>query len=62
MLVALRSEIAREESIAPYMVFGDATLKNMASVYATTKEEMLNISGVGQIKYEKYGNRFEDII
>ena len=26
------------------------------------KEEMLNISGVGQIKYEKYGNRFEDII
>ncbi|MDU7537120.1 MAG: HRDC domain-containing protein, partial [Peptostreptococcaceae bacterium] len=31
-------------------------------VYATNKEEMLNISGVGQIKYEKYGKRFEDII
>ena len=62
MLVSLRSEIAKEEGIAPYMVFGDATLKNMASVYATNKEEMLNISGVRQIKYEKYGNRFEDII
>lgn len=62
MLVSLRSEIAKEEGIAPYMVFGDATLKNMASVYATNKEEMLNISGVGQIKYEKYGNRFEYII
>lgn len=62
MLVSLRSEIAKEEGIAPYMVFGDATLKNMASVYATNKEEMLNISGVGQIKYEKHGNRFEDII
>lgn len=62
MLVSLRIEIAKEEGIAPYMVFGDATLKNMASVYATNKEEMLNISGVGQIKYEKYGNRFEDII
>ena len=62
MLVSLRSEIAKEEKIAPYMVFGDATLKNMASSYATNKEEMLNISGVGQIKYEKYGNRFEDII
>ena len=62
MLVSLRSEISKEEGIAPYMVFGDATLKNMASVYATNKEEMLNISGVGQIKYEKYGNRFEDII
>ena len=32
MLVSLRSEIAKEEGIAPYMVFGDATLKNMASV------------------------------
>ena len=62
MLVSLRSEIAKEEGIAPYMVFGDATLKKMASVYATNKEEMLNISGVGQIKYEKYGKRFEDII
>lgn len=62
ILVTLRSEIAKEEGVAPYMVFGDATLKNMASSYATNKEEMLNISGVGQIKYEKYGNRFEDII
>lgn len=62
MLVSLRSEIAKEEGVAPYMVFGDATLKNMASSYATNKEEMLNISGVGQIKYEKYGNRFEEII
>lgn len=62
MLVALRSEIAKEESIAPYMVFGDATLKNMASSYATNKEEMLAISGVGEIKYEKYGKKFEDTI
>ena len=62
MLVSLRSEIAKEEGIAPYMVFGDATLKNMTSIYSTTKEEMLNISGVGQIKYEKYGKRFEEVI
>ena len=61
-LVALRSEIARSESIAPYMVFGDATLKNMASTYATNKEEMLSISGVGEIKYEKYGQMFELVI
>lgn len=62
ILVTLRSEIAKEEGVAPYMVFGDATLKNMASSYATNKEEMLAISGVGEIKYEKYGKRFEDII
>ena len=62
MLVSLRSEIAKEEVVAPYMVFGDATLKNMTSSYPINKEEMLNISGVGEIKYEKYGKKFEDII
>ena len=61
-LVKLRSEIALNESIAPYMVFGDATLKNMASIYATTKEEMLSVPGVGEIKYDKYGKEFENII
>ena len=61
-LVELRREIATNEKIAPYMVFGDATLKNMASSYATCKDEMLLISGIGQIKYEKYGKYFEDII
>lgn len=62
MLVSLRSEIAKEEGVAPYMVFGDATLKNMTSSYPINKEEMLNISGVGEIKYEKYGRKFEEII
>lgn len=61
-LVELRSEIARENHIAPYMVFGDATLRNMASSYAVTKNEMLSISGVGEVKYERYGHKFEDII
>ncbi len=62
MLVSLRGEIAKEEGVAPYMVFGDATLKNMTSSYPINKEEMLNISGVGEIKYEKYGKKFEEII
>ena len=59
MLVSLRSEIAKEEGVAPYMVFGDATLKNMTSSYPINKEEMLNISGVGEIKYEKYGKIYK---
>ncbi|MEG1312253.1 MAG: DNA helicase RecQ [Romboutsia sp.] len=62
ILVELRSEIARENHIAPYMVFGDATLRNMASTYSVTKNEMLRISGVGEVKYERYGHKFEDII
>ncbi|MEF9991580.1 MAG: DNA helicase RecQ [Romboutsia sp.] len=62
ILVELRSEIARNEHIAPYMVFGDGTLKNMASIYATNKDEMLSVSGVGEIKYERYGKQFEELI
>ncbi|MGL5313168.1 MAG: RecQ family ATP-dependent DNA helicase, partial [Peptostreptococcaceae bacterium] len=61
-LVDKRSEIARRDGVAPYMVFGDATLKNIAKVYATTKDEMMSISGVGEIKYEKYGQDFEAVV
>ena len=61
-LIEVRKEIAMENRIAPYMVFGDATLNEMASTYATTKEEMLSISGVGEVKYERYAHKFEDTI
>lgn len=58
----LRHLIASEEKIAPYMVFGDGTLRAMSSSYPVNKEEMLNISGVGEIKYQKYGEDFETLI
>ena len=58
----LRYDIATEEKIAPYMVFGDSVLKSMASTYATNKEDMLSISGVGEIKYEKYSSKFIKVI
>ena len=62
VLSDLRKTIAVKEKIAPYMVFGDATLLSMANTYPTTKDEILNISGVGQVKYEKYGQEFIDVI
>lgn len=62
ILSDLRKTIASKEKIAPYMVFGDATLISMANSYPTTADEMLNISGVGQIKYEKYGQEFVNAI
>ena len=58
----LRQEIAQEERKAPYMIFGDGTLREMSIKYPVTKEEMLQISGVGEVKYERYGERFIDII
>lgn len=58
----LRQEIAQEERKAPYMIFGDGTLREMSIKYPITKEEILEISGVGEIKYERYGERFIEVI
>lgn len=61
-LRALRLEIAREESMPPYIIFSDKTLIDMAEKVPTSKGEMLNVSGVGENKYLKYGNRFLSLI
>ncbi len=57
-LRALRTEIAREENVPPYIVFSDKTLVHMCVIKPETKEDMLTVSGVGEFKYEKYGERF----
>ena len=54
----LRLQIAREESVPPYIVFTDKTLINMCKKLPQTEAEMLNVSGVGQNKLQKYGQRF----
>ena len=54
----LRTEIAKEEKVPPYIVFSDKTLTHMCVVKPRTKEEILNVTGVGAFKYEKYGERF----
>ncbi|MFG6327652.1 MAG: DNA helicase RecQ [Lachnospiraceae bacterium] len=54
----LRLTIAKEESVPPYIVFSDKTLTDMCIKIPFTKEEMLDVSGVGENKYEKYGERF----
>ena len=54
----LRLTIAREEGMPPYIIFSDKTLIDMSARTPLTKEAMLNVSGVGQAKYEKYGERF----
>ncbi len=57
-----RLTIARNEGVAPYMVFSDKTLIDMAARLPENREEMLQVSGVGEYKYEKYGERFLAII
>ncbi|MCI8660529.1 MAG: DNA helicase RecQ [Lachnospiraceae bacterium] len=61
-LKSLRLEIAREEKVPPYIVFSDKTLVHMCVVKPNTKEEMLRVSGVGEFKFEKYGERFLKLI
>ena len=58
----LRREIASEEKVPPYMVFADKTLAGMCVMRPTTRDEMLEVSGVGEHKLEKYGDRFLAIL
>ena len=61
-LKELRLEIARAEKIPPYIVFNDKTLIDMCAKMPTTKSDMLDVSGVGENKYGKYGERFIAVI
>ena len=58
VLRSLRTEIAREEKVPPYIVFNDKTLTGMCQVRPQNDEEMLSISGIGDFKLKKYGKRF----
>ncbi|AGH82435.1 ATP-dependent DNA helicase RecQ [Psychromonas sp. CNPT3] len=58
----LRKQIADREDRAPYMIFSDVSLSEMSEIMPTNQSEFLNITGVGQIKLEKYGVEFLQII
>lgn len=58
----LRRKIASEEKVPPYMVFADKTLAGMCVMRPVTRDEMLEVSGVGEHKLEKYGDRFLEIL
>ena len=57
-LRSLRSELAREEGLPPYIIFGDRTLLDMCVKVPMDKEEMLDVNGVGENKFTRYGERF----
>ena len=51
-------QIAKEEALPPYLVFSDKTLVDMCVRQPFCKDEMLAVSGVGENKYSKYGQKF----
>jgi len=58
----VRSEIAKEEGIAPYVLLSDVTLMELADKKPINRWEMLKIKGIGNQKFENYGQRFLDVL
>jgi len=58
----LRSQLARRESLPPYCIFQDRTLREMARSLPDTAEKMIGIVGVGKVTFKKYGKEFLDLI
>ena len=54
----VRKELANRDNVPPFVVFSDATLRDMAKRRPRNRTEMLAVSGVGQAKFEKYGDPF----
>ena len=57
-LRALRKRIADEKNVPPYVLFSDATLRDLCRYFPDSKEDMLQIKGIGERKYEQYGEIF----
>lgn len=57
-----RKRLAEEHGVPPYVIFHDATLKEMLSARPMCHMDMLTITGVGQSKLDRYGNDFIDVI
>ena len=62
LLRKLRTEIASEEGVPPYIIFSDKTLIDMCVKLPENEEQFLDVSGVGAHKLEKYGDRFLRVI
>lgn len=62
VLRKLRLSIAREEGMPPYIIFSDKTLIAMSAKTPHDRATMLSVSGVGEAKYDKYGDRFIEAI
>jgi ATP-dependent DNA helicase RecQ len=61
-LRSLRTQIASEKGIPPYIVFSDKTLKDLSAKVPQSKEEMLAVHGIGEVKFERYGLEFLELL
>ena len=61
-LRVLRKQLAEESGVPPYVIFGDATLVEMSRMRPRNEIEFLGINGVGQVKLERHGSAFLEVI
>jgi ATP-dependent DNA helicase RecQ len=61
-LRAVRTRLARDNAIAPYMVFSDATLRAMAERRPRDQRSLLAVPGVGQLKLQTFGADFLEVL
>ena len=57
-LKAIRMQFSKSENVPPYVIFSDATLIELATYLPLSKLDMLKMSGVGDVKFNKYGQDF----
>ncbi|KEJ02128.1 DNA helicase RecQ [Clostridium botulinum] len=62
ILKQLRKTISQEESVPPFMIFPDVTLKELSEYMPTKEEDLLKIKGIGERKAKVYGERFIEAI
>ena len=58
----LRKKMAQQNNVPPYVIFLDASLEAMATLYPITMDELQNIPGVGAGKAARYGQKFLEVI
>jgi len=61
-LRTLRKQLAEESGVPPYVIFGDAALVEMSRMRPRDEIEFLGINGVGQVKLERHGSAFLEVI
>ena len=57
-----RKRLADENNVPPYVIFHDATLMQMATEKPRSSQDLLEISGVGQTKLDRYGSEFLEVV
>ena len=61
-LRACRKALADDQGVPPYTIFHDATLMEMMQFRPSTNAEFLTMNGVGEVKLEKYGDEFLEVL